>query len=94
MATLKDSDAIGLITIISSLLKYYCMLMPRPSGCRECRLGNSWHTLWSGTSLHTVYLERVEATLAKIDEIRGLIENNVAMDESEEEAPITLILNE
>ena len=53
----------------------------------KCRLGNSWHTLWSGKSLHTVYLERVEATLAKIDEIRGLIENNVAMDDSEEEVP-------
>lgn len=92
MAALKDSQTVGLLAIISSLIKYCCMLMPiifsaykNPVVAEKCHLGNSWHTLWSGKSLHTVYLEHAEATLAKLDHIRCLIENNVEMDEPEEE---------
>lgn len=92
MAALKDTETLGLLVIISSLLKYCCMLMPLifhsykdPVVANKCTFGNSWHTLWSGKSLHTVYLEHAEATLAKIDELRGLIENNVDIEVNEDE---------
>lgn len=95
---LKDAQTLGFIAIISSLLKYCCMLMPvifpsykDPIVANKCTMGNAWHTLWSGKSLHTVYLEHVEATLAKIDEIHCLIERNVDMNLDEEDVLRPLI---
>ncbi|MDR3503723.1 MAG: hypothetical protein P4L79_14185 [Legionella sp.] len=92
MAALKDTETLGFIAIISSLLKYCCMLMhlifpsyKDPVVANKCTLGNSWYTLWSGKSLHTIYLEHAEATLAKIDALRGLIENNVDIEVNEDE---------